>query len=138
MADDSTRKKVGDASSERDSIEEPPPPEILKLDHVYEALAHPRRRYICHLLRESTQWMLIDLATKIAAWENDTSEQTVTKEQQKRVYVSLYHGHVPKLVDEGVVTFDDGGEMITAAENAKQVLAVLESIETSLDSAYTR
>lgn len=50
------------------------------------------------------------------------------------MYVSLYHVHVPKLVDEGVITFDDGSETITPAENAEQVLAVLEGMGASLDS----
>lgn len=28
--------------------------EILELDHVYEALGHPRRRYLCYTLFEDT------------------------------------------------------------------------------------
>lgn len=42
--------------------------------------------------------------------------------QHERVYVSLIHAHVPKLVDESVLTFDEEHEMIAPAENATQVL----------------
>jgi hypothetical protein len=111
-----------------------PPEEILEVDHVYEALAHPRRRYLCYTLLEDTRWTLTDLATKIAAWENDVPEHAVTDDTRERAYVSLYHAHVPKLVDEGIITFDGATEMITAAENASQVLQALEGIGTSLDS----
>jgi hypothetical protein len=95
-----------------------PPEEILEVDHVYEALARPRRRYLCYTLLEDTRWTLTDLATKIAAWENDVPEHAVTDDTRERAYVSLYHAHVPKLVDEGIITFDGATEMITAAENA--------------------
>ncbi|NKE35787.1 hypothetical protein GWG54_08130 [Natronococcus sp. JC468] len=114
---------------------DPPPPRgILELDHVYEALGHPRRRYLCYTLLEDTEWSLTDLATKLAAWENDRPEHEVTARQRERAYVSLYHAHVPKLVDEGVITFDDASETIAAAENAAQVLAALEGMGASVDS----
>lgn len=114
--------------------EQPPPKAILDLDHVYEALGHPRRRYLCYTLLEDTKWSLTDLATKIAAWETDNPEHVITSRQRERVYVSLYHAHVPKLVDESVIAFDDATETITAAENAAQVLAALEGMGASLDS----
>lgn len=113
----------------------PPSPDILELDHVYEALAKPRRRYLCYTLLEDTEWSLDELATKIAAWENDVPEHAVTERQQERVYVSLYHGHVPKLVDEGVITFDDVTETIRTAEHAEQVLLALHGMGASLDNS---
>ncbi|MCU4752633.1 hypothetical protein OB919_11645 [Halobacteria archaeon AArc-curdl1] len=111
-----------------------PPPEVLEIEAVYQALGHPRRRYLSYTLLEDTMWSLTDLATKIAAWENDIPEHEVTESQREAVYVSLYHAHVPKLVDEGVITFDEATEMITAAEHAEQVMTALEGIGTSLDA----
>jgi hypothetical protein len=135
MTDDSTRGEVADTGSETPPTGDRfPAQEILELDHVYEALGHPRRRYLCYSLLEDTQWSLTDLATTIAAWENDVPEHEVAANQRERVYVSLYHAHVPKLVDEGVIAFDDATETITPAENADQVLAALEGVGASLDS----
>lgn len=111
-----------------------PSREILELDHVFEALGHPRRRYLCYTLLEATEWTLTDLATKIAAWEQDVPESEVDDEQRERVYVSLYHGHIPKLVHEDVLKFDEESETITPSENAQQVLAALEGLGASLDS----
>lgn len=111
-----------------------PPEEILELDHVYEALGHPRRRYLCYTLLEDTEWTLRDLATKIAAWENDTADNTVSDRQRQQVYTALYHAHVPKLVDEGVITFDSMTERITPAEHAEQVLTALQGVGASLDT----
>lgn len=109
-------------------------PDVLELDHVYSTLSHSRRRFLCYTLLEDTEWSLSDLATKIAAWENDVPEHAVTAQQRDRVYVSLYHAHVPKLVDEGVITFDDTSETIVAARHAEQVLTALEAIGTALDN----
>lgn len=111
-----------------------PPPGILEIDSVYEALGHPRRRYLCYTLLKDTEWSLNELATKIAAWENDIPDNEVTESQREEVYVGLYHAHVPKLIDEGVITFDEATETITTAEHAEQVLNALVGIGASLDS----
>jgi hypothetical protein len=129
----STDEGVTASASERPDVTAPPA-DILELDHVYEALGHSRRRYLCYTLLEDIEWTLDELARKIAAWENDVPEYDVTNSQQEAVYVALYHAHVPKLVDEGVLAFDDATEEITAAENAKQVLLALEGMGASLDS----
>jgi len=110
-----------------------PPKEILEINSVYEALYHPRRRYLCYTLFEDTEWTLTDLAVKIVAWENDIPEHAVTDHQRQQVYAVLYHAHVPKLVDEGVVTFDDVSETITPAEHTEQVLTALQGVGASLD-----
>lgn len=111
-----------------------PQPEALELDHVYDALAHPRRRYLCYSLLGEPTWSLSDLATTIAAYENDVSEDAVSECQRHRVLVSLYHAHVPKLVDDGVLAFDDATETVRPAENAPEVFSVLEAVGRILDN----
>lgn len=111
-----------------------PSTEVLKLDYVYDALAHPRRRYLCYTLLVGAEWSLTDLSTKIAAWGSDVPEHAVTDEQRKRVYVSLYHAQVPRLVETGVVTFDEANETLSAGENAPEVLTALRSVGTVLDA----
>ena len=105
---------------------------IIELDHVYEALSHPRRRYLCYSLLERTEWSLMDLATKIAAWEHDIDEAETTEHQCERVYVALYHAHVPRLVDDDIIHFDERQEIITPAENAEQVLSALHGMSSTL------
>lgn len=114
--------------------EQPPPKAILELDHVYQALGHPRRRYLCYSLLENTVWTLTELARKITAWENDIPEKEVTRHQRDQVYVSLYHAHIPKLVGEGVISFDRQNETITPGEHAEQVLAALTGMGATLDA----
>ena len=135
MADEPQEESTFDTELDHAIFGEQPPPEaILELDHVYQALGHSRRRYLCYSLLEQTEWSLIDLASKIAAWENDIPEHEVTNHQREQVYVSLYHAHIPKLVGEEVITFDSRTETITPARNAEQVLAALNGMGATLDA----
>lgn len=110
------------------------PPAILEMDHVFEALAHPRRRYLLYTLLEDTEWSLEAIAVKVAGWEQDVSHGTVSDEEAERVYVSLYHNHIPRLVDEGIIEFDVPTETIRPGPHAEQVLSVLETTSGSYDS----
>jgi hypothetical protein len=44
-----------------------------------------------------------DLAEEVAAWENDTTRDQLSSQERKRVYVSLYQTHIPKLASAAVV-----------------------------------
>ncbi|MFB6166041.1 MAG: hypothetical protein ABEJ31_12845 [Haloarculaceae archaeon] len=112
-----------------------PPPAVLGLDHVYDALGHSRRRYLCYTLLEDTEWTLAELAEKVAAWERQVPEHEVSEREREQVFVSLYHAHVPKLVDHDVLAFDEATETITPGANAEQVLAALSGMGASLDSS---
>ncbi|MFO8114752.1 MAG: hypothetical protein R6U01_05235 [Halorubrum sp.] len=134
MSDESTGEDAADlAVSFRETASRALPPEILEVEYVYGALAHARRRYLCYSLLEDTRRSLTELATEIVAWESDIPEEAVTQCQRDRVYTSLYHTHVPTLVDTGVVDFDEENGTITAAENADEVLAALIGIGAGLD-----
>lgn len=132
MGDDSSeespRGELGNQPTEGIAISE----QVLELDHVYQALAHPRRRYLCYALSEQEQWSLTELAETIAAWENGIPQDAVTSAQWEKMYLSLYHCHVPRLVEDGVVTFDERSETITSAENTDQVLDGLVGMEAAL------
>lgn len=132
MVDDSRQNDKVDTRSVNPSTElRPPSQEVLELDHVYEALAQPRRRYLCYSLLEDTEWTLAELASEIAAWESDGPE--VDDQRRNRVYVSLYHSHVPKLADQDVVSFDEETETVYPAENAEQVLVALTGMGATLE-----
>jgi hypothetical protein len=113
-------------------------PAVLELESVFSVLSHARRRYLLYALTENPEWTLTDLATKLAAWEADIDESTVERRRRDRTYISLVHTHVPKLVDEGVVAFDEATETIAPGPHAEQVFVVLAGVGTSTDSAQER
>lgn len=124
-------RSAGDSSEGPSTV----PEGVLELDPVYDALAHPRRRYLCYTLLSEDEQSVADIAEKIAAWEADVPAAAVTEERKERVSLSLYHTHIPKLVEHDVVTLDSDDEIISTAENTEQVLSALESVGATLDSA---
>lgn len=109
-------------------------PKILQLNYVFEGLAHPRRRYLLYSLQVGTDWTLKDLAVKIANWENGTGDTRPTDDHIEAVYVSLYHNHIPKLVDDDILEFDEATERIKLGPNAEQVMNILETAGGTTDS----
>lgn len=120
------------ADSDEASLGAPPP--ILELNHIFDALAHPRRRYLLYTLLEANEWTLRELSEKVTAWENDVPESTLYDDEVERTYVSLYHNHVPKLVEDEIIVFEEPTGTIRPGPHAEQVLAVLENAGGSHDS----
>lgn len=139
MGDELERASEGEVQRDVDEILrgiQPPPEEVLELEFVYQALAHPRRRYVVYSLLSETRWTLTELATKLVSWEGDVPEDQVAPGHCDDAYVSLYHAHVPKLIDLDIVRYaGEDDEVIVAAGNAPQVLAVLEGAGASIDVA---
>ena len=125
---------TADGHSERPAGKEIPRA-VLEQDHVYAAVGHSRRRYLCYALFGKTEWSLTELATKTAALEQDVPEHEIQETQREQMYISLYHTHVPKLAEAGVLEFDENAEMIRADRNIDQVLTVLEAIAADLGDA---
>lgn len=112
------------------------PRDVLELDEVFTALGHPRRRYLLYtLVNEQDEEELSDIATKIVAWEMDKPLTEVRDDERRRVHVSLYHSHVPKLADLGVLEYKEKEEeILVQARNAEQVQAVLNGAGAEHDS----
>lgn len=110
------------------------PEHILRLDYVFQSVANSRRRYLLYTLESKTEWSVTELATELVAWETDTQEQDVSQEEIDRMFASLYHAHIPKLVDEQVIEFDRETETIQPGEYAAQVLTALAGAGASLDN----
>jgi len=108
---------------------------VLELDGVFAALGHPRQRYLLYtLVRDAGDKTLTELAEKIVAWEQDKPISKVSDDERTRVEVSLYHSHVPKLADLGVLEYQEGENIIVRARNTEQVQAVLGGAGGTTDS----
>lgn len=79
----------------------------LTQDTVYDLLSNKRRRFVISKLRSADGAVSVsELSEAVAAWENGVEIQELTDKQIKRVYVSLYQIHVPKLDEAGLVDYD--------------------------------
>lgn len=81
--------------------------ESLTQNEAYDLLSNPRRRYVISYLRKHGEPMSVsDLSDAVAAWENEQPVEELTDRQVKRVYVSLYQTHLPKMNDAGLLDYD--------------------------------
>lgn len=92
------------------------------LDTLFELLSNRRRRYVLSCLNEYENPMaLADLADEVAARENGTPITQTSAEEVKRIYISLYHTHVPKLERAGVVRYSQERDLVVLEERFEQL-----------------
>ncbi|MFB6176130.1 MAG: hypothetical protein ABEI99_03105 [Halobaculum sp.] len=98
----------------------------ISRDLVFEILSSARRRMILYYLRQHGGRATVnELADQIAAWENDIEPEELSSQQRKRVYVSLYQTHLPKLADADIVDYDDDEGVVEIASRADEIDAFL-------------
>lgn len=114
-----------------------PDTDELSADQAFDILSNRRRRYALHYLSEHPEGeTLQELARQLAAWENEIDPDQVSKKQQKRVYVSLYQTHIPKLESEGIVDYDDESGNITLTGRADDVTTYLRDDDDRSEEWY--
>lgn len=95
----------------------------LEMDTVMDLLGNARRRRIIYLL---DKWGgdadLDDLAGEIAATEQGTAPESVAQEDRRRVYISLYQNHLPKLDSHGIVEYDPDDRRAHLTDRAIEIL----------------
>ncbi|ODR79800.1 hypothetical protein BG842_07135 [Haladaptatus sp. W1] len=112
-------------SKRADGMEKTP----LSRDIIFQILSNRRRRYAIHYLRRNEGPVEIgELATQIAAWENDVTVEEVTSQQRKRVYNTLQQAHLPKLDETGFIDYDAAHGDVTLTEQAEPLNTYLEII----------
>lgn len=78
-----------------------------RFDEIYTALADQRRRFALYHLREEERASLTDVAAQIGAWERDCPVGDVPNDTRADIETALYHHHLPKLQEGGVIEYDD-------------------------------
>lgn len=101
-------------------------PGEISRDLVFEILSSARRRMILYYLRQHGGHATVnELADQIAAWENEVEPEDLSSQQRKRVYVSLYQTHLPKLSEAEIVDYDDDEGVVEIASRADEIDAFL-------------
>ena len=99
----------------------------LSTDQVFMLLKNERRRRTLSILATDEETTLSDLAERIAAMENDTTPEALSSSERKRVYVSLYQCHLPKLAECDVIEFDSSRGDVSRTPKAATLEAYLDT-----------
>ncbi|WP_254538906.1 DUF7344 domain-containing protein [Halomarina litorea] len=102
------------------------PSDELELDDAFNILSNSRRRYILYYLYTHDEPATIDeLAGQIAAWENEIPIDELDDTARRRVYVSLYQTHLPKLDDFGIADYDRDEGVVELTDRADEIVRYL-------------
>lgn len=72
-----------------------------------------------------------ELAEQIAVIENETDAEKLSSQQRKRVYVSLYQTHIPKLEETGIIEYEDDQGKVYLTERALEIDSYLKPARES-------
>lgn len=103
----------------------------LSKSEIFDVLRNQRRRFVLHYLEHfdgEGPVELGELATQVAAWENDVPATAVTSTQRKRVYTTLQQSHLPKLDETGIVKFDSSRGTVRATDVVGDLTIYLEVV----------
>lgn len=102
-------------------------PESPGLDELFDALSNERRRRVVRYLNDRRAPIaLADLAREVAAREEGVATDDVGPDEVERVHVSLYHVHVPKLADRGLVEYDPDRGLVSPPEHGEAIGQVVD------------
>lgn len=94
-------------------------------DTVFRALAHAYRRYALASLRKHGTMPLADLADEVAARAYGKSIDEIGERDAERVFISLFHTHIPMLAAADMVEYDQTEETAAIGASAEQATPFL-------------
>ncbi|ADB63594.1 hypothetical protein Htur_4832 (plasmid) [Haloterrigena turkmenica DSM 5511] len=106
------------------------------VDRLFEILEHRYRRYIIQRLRTTDQPVTEEqLAMEIAAREREVPVQTITLQTADYIRTVLHHTHLPKMVDESIITYDTDTGKISLTNQIIDLEPVLAAVSDGLAGA---
>lgn len=84
------------------------------LDDAFALLADQRRRLLLTVMRTYDEALTLpDAAEEVAIRETGHTVTNISPERVTEVYLSLYHDHLPRLVDAGLLEYDQERDLVT-------------------------
>jgi len=114
-----------------------PDTELTK-DTVFEILSSSRRRFALYVVCYEGGHMDLDaLARRLAAYEEDVQPDAIESEEAKRLYISLYQTHLPKLASAELVDYDREERTVRLTDRVEELVAFLRT-DTTPPRAWPR
>lgn len=92
-----------------------------QLSAALRVLSNPRRRHTLRVVREHGEEMALpDVADEVAVREHDRPLPEISAETVSDIYISIYHDHLPRLVEAGLLGYDQERDLVRPAFDSGQ------------------
>lgn len=98
-------------------------------DTLFSVLAHQYRRYALDCVREQRTKSLADIADAVAVRVFERPVNEIPADAQRRIYLELYHTHIPKLEAARVVKYDQSQDTVTAGDAIERAAPFLTVVD---------
>lgn len=106
---------------------------------AFKLLSHSTRRGLLECLDEYDETLaLADVSEEVAVAVEDERVQDIEAQTVKRVYMALYHSHIPELRDRGIVTYDQEHDLVALTERGSQLAEYLNRFKESYPQRVER
>lgn len=86
------------------------------VDEAFALLAEHRRRLTLSVVRNHDEAITLpDVADEVAVRESGQSLPQLSAQRVAEVYISIYHDHLPRLVDAGLLRYDQERDLVEPA-----------------------
>ncbi len=98
-------------------------------DELFDVVSHRFRRslLIC-LRRHAVTIALADAAEEVVCLTSGQPITEIDAEYVKEVYLSLYHSHVPRLVEHDIVTYEQERDLVTPTAKVDPIGEYVENL----------
>lgn len=91
----------------------PADPSPSAVDEALTVLANRRRRLTLSVVREHDEPIALpDVADEVAVREHGQPVTELSPETVAQTYISIYHDHLPRLVDLGILAYDQERDLV--------------------------
>ena len=111
---------------ERDPDALPPDSTTLEVDRLFRLLSDYRRRHLLRYLSRNEEWTPLSIVTDYIVTRELGLSPVLVPDEWKRLYLTLFHTHVPMLVDTGFLRYDRERDRVRATSEIERVLPFLE------------
>ena len=98
---------------------------------LFRLLGDGRRVRTLLTLREESPTTLSELAAGVAAREREVTREELATADVRRVSIALYHAHLPKLRDAGVIEFDPDDGFVSLGADAADAFELLDAVDVA-------
>lgn len=83
-------------------------------EDVVRALAERERRYVVYYALDHERVSIDELGDVVAGWVAANEGRVMVPPDRESLVIDLYHNHIPRLADAGLVEFDETTQVVTA------------------------